>query len=100
MKTHVEEGPVAGALVSFVPHTPGARTVSASTGVNGLAALAIPSGYYEVTVSAQGFEMLRTSAHYVGIDSALDVVLTPADPDRTVAHDRRRSAAWRNGGAD
>ena len=49
MATDSEEEPVAGAVVSFVPDTLGASpkpVASASTDLNGLAALAIPPGHY------------------------------------------------------
>ena len=93
MATDSEEEPVAGAVVSFVPDTLGASpkpVASASTDLNGLAALAIASGQYVVTASAPGFETLSTQAILVGIDSALNFVLTPADPDAVIPDVRTR----------
>ena len=78
-----ETPPLPGAVVRFVPDTPGSSSkpvVSATTDLNGFAAVSVPSGQYAITISAIGFEALRTTATYVGIDSALNTSLTPADP--------------------
>ena len=43
-----------------------------------------------MTASAPGFETLSTQAKFVGIDSALKFVLTPADPDAVIPDVRTR----------
>ena len=45
-----------------------------------------------MTRSAPGFETLSTQAKFVGIDSALNLDLTPADPDAVIPDGQRESS--------
>jgi hypothetical protein len=88
--------PVPGARVDFVPRTsdaPAKPVASASTDVNGQAVLAVPSGHYEVIVSAPGFERVSTAATLTGIDATLSFMIIDAPDGEPARRPTRGSAA-------